>query len=77
LENFKEIEKNPFTLSHRWVKIKDYSKWQESFAAWYKEGSNKHPRSMIDLEEDGQARNGQEDTKQARPICGDKLYPLQ
>jgi hypothetical protein len=81
MEYFKEIEKHPFTLSHCWVKLKDYSKWQDSFAAWYKDGSKKR-RGGLTLKRmvqarTVQARTSQEDTKLARPICGDKLHPLQ
>jgi hypothetical protein len=33
---FKEVEKHAFTLSHCWLKIKDYEKWKASFKLWYK-----------------------------------------
>jgi hypothetical protein len=59
LAYFKEVKKHPFTLSHCWPKIKDYPKWQESFAAWYKDGSKKRSDdSTIDLEEGGPTKDG-------------------
>jgi hypothetical protein len=33
-----KVEKHPITLSHCWLKLKDFSKWQDSFKAWYKDG---------------------------------------
>jgi hypothetical protein len=34
---FKEVEKHAFTLSHCWLKLKDYEKWKASFVLWYKD----------------------------------------
>jgi hypothetical protein len=85
LEYFKKIEKHPFMLSHCWVKLKNYPKWKECFAAWHKHSSKKSKKCAndptIDLEEDGTSKTSQamivqEDTKLERTICGDRLYPL-
>jgi hypothetical protein len=35
---FKEVEKYPFTLSHCWLKLKDFPKWKESFKVWCRDG---------------------------------------
>jgi hypothetical protein len=35
---FKEVEKHAFTLSHCWLKLKDYEKWKASFILWFKDG---------------------------------------
>jgi hypothetical protein len=31
LAYFKEVEKHAFTLSHCWLKLKDFEKWKASF----------------------------------------------
>jgi hypothetical protein len=35
---FKEVEKHAFTLSHCWLKPKDFDKWKKSFLLWFKNG---------------------------------------
>jgi hypothetical protein len=46
-------------LSHFWLKLKDYPKWKESFAAWYKDDNKRPEDSTIDLEEgDGLSKTG-------------------
>jgi hypothetical protein len=35
---FKEVEKHAFTLSHCWLKLKDYEKWKTRFLLWFKDG---------------------------------------
>jgi hypothetical protein len=32
------VEKHAFTLSHCWLKLKDYEKWKTSFLLWFKDG---------------------------------------
>jgi hypothetical protein len=38
LAYFKEVEKHAFTLSHYWLKLKDFEKWKASFILWFKDG---------------------------------------
>jgi hypothetical protein len=59
LEYFKEIEKHTFTLSHFWVKLKDYPRWKENVAAWHKDDFKRRADDLeIDLEEDGPSKDG-------------------
>jgi hypothetical protein len=52
------MKKYPFKLSHCWLKIKDFPKWKESFAAWYKDGAKKRPGdSRIDVDKDGPSKD--------------------
>jgi hypothetical protein len=59
---FKEVEKYQFTLSHFWLKLKDYPKWQDSFKALYKDGKKCLGDLTIGLEEyDVLSKNGRFD----------------
>jgi hypothetical protein len=58
---FKEVEKHAFTLSHYWLKLKDYEKWKASFVLWYKDG--KRTAEDIDQETPGE---GGADEKRSR-----------
>jgi hypothetical protein len=44
-------------LSHCFLKLKDFPKWQYSFKAWYKDGKKRPEDSTIDLEDDGSSKN--------------------
>jgi hypothetical protein len=51
---FKEVEKHAFTLSHYWLKLKDYEKWKTSFLLWLKDGK----RTAEDNEQDTPIEGG-------------------
>jgi hypothetical protein len=51
---FKEVEKHAFTLSHCWLKLKDYEKWKASFILWFKDGK----RTTEDNEEETPGEGG-------------------
>jgi hypothetical protein len=51
---FKEVEKHAFTLSHYWLKLKDYEKWKTSFLLWFKDGK----RTAEDNKEDTPSKGG-------------------
>jgi hypothetical protein len=75
---FKEVEKHAFTLSHCWLKLKDYKNWKASFVLWFKDGKRTTKDSEQETPGEGGAytRNAQEATRQARPTCATKLRPL-
>jgi hypothetical protein len=54
LDYFKEVEKHAFTLSHCWLKLKDYEKWKSSFVLWYKDGK----RTVEDNEQESSGKGG-------------------
>jgi hypothetical protein len=56
LEYFKEVEKKSFTLSHCWMMLKYYPKWQASFGSYKKSQDGANDSTAIDLE-DGRPSN--------------------
>jgi hypothetical protein len=51
---FKEVEMLAFTLSHCWLKLKDYEKWKTSFLLWFKDGK----RTAEDNDQDTPSEGG-------------------
>jgi hypothetical protein len=54
LAYFKEVEKHAFTLSHCWLKLKDFDKWKASFLLYFKNGK----RTAEDNDQDTPSEGG-------------------
>jgi hypothetical protein len=52
---FKEVEKHAFTLSHCWLKLKDYEKWKASFILWFKDGKRTTKENEQETLSEGEA----------------------
>jgi hypothetical protein len=52
---FKEVEKHAFTLSHCWLKLKDYEKWNTRFLLWFKDGKRTAKENDQDTQSEGRA----------------------
>lgn len=64
LDFFLEVEKHQFLFSHCWKKLKDFPKWQASYAIYKREkaAGKHHPGETVDLDSGDSAK----------PIRGDR-----